>query len=145
MRIARIGMENPRQVEAAGQRKGLRINLRAADDEDLLFGREQRHRLFERMGHPASRNLHLLPRDDHIGPVGQRPSERLVGLAPHDDGMARRNGLEVFQVFGNMPQQGVLIADHTVFGDGYDDAYHIYLLMRSAAAVRLRRPAALQR
>ena len=125
MRVAFVSAEHARQVEAVGQGQGLRINLRAADDEDLVVPGEQREGLAERMRHRATGNLRLLPRNDHIGTVRERAPERFVGFAAHDHGMPRRDGLEMFQVFGNMPEQRILIPDHAVFGHGNDDAYHI--------------------
>ena len=114
-------MPHAREVEAVGHRQGLGVDLRPADHEHLLVLRKQPHGLLQRMHDRAAGNLDILARDDDIGAVGQRPPERLEGLAAHDDGMARRDGLEMFQVFGNMPQQGILVADNAVLGNGNDN------------------------
>ena len=76
------------------------------------------------MDHRAAGDLDILARDDDVRPVGKRTPERLPGFAAHDDRMARRHGLEMPEVLGNVPQQGVPVADNAVFGDGYDQTYH---------------------
>ena len=117
-------MENARQVEPPGQRQGLGINLRTADHEHLFVLRKQHHGLLQRMHDRAAGDFEPLARDDDIGAVGQRPPERFEGLAAHDDRMACRHGLEVLQVLGNVPQQGVLVADNAVLGNGNDNGDH---------------------
>ena len=117
-------MQDARQVEAVGQRQRLGVDLRPADDEHLLALGEEFQRPGKRMRHAASGDVDPLAGDDDIFTVRERPPERLPGLAPHHDGMARREGLEVFQVLGDVPQKGVPVADHAVCGHGYNDAYH---------------------
>ena len=73
------------------------------------------------MHHRAARNFDRLPRNHDIRSVGKRTPERFVGLPAHNHGMARRRGLEMLQVLGNMPQQGILIADNAVLGNGNDN------------------------
>ena len=131
MRVALVSAEHARQVEAVGQGQGLRINLRAADDENLVVPGKQRDGLPERMNHPAAGDFDLLARNDHIGTVRERAPERFVGFAAHDHGVPRRDGLEMFQVFGNMPEQRILIPDHAVFGNGNDDANHKFQILTS--------------
>lgn len=73
--VAGIGAVDPREVEFVSQRQCLGVDLRAADDEDLLVGGEQRERLLERVDDAAPLDFDLLPRDDDVRAVGQRPSE----------------------------------------------------------------------
>ena len=54
MRVALVSAEHARQVEAVGQGQGLRINLRAADDENLVVPGKQRDGLPERMNTPCA-------------------------------------------------------------------------------------------
>jgi len=84
-----------------------------------------------RMLGEAARDFDLLARNDHIGTVRERAPERFVGFAAHDHGVPRRDGLEMFQVFGNMPEQRILIPDHAVFGNGNDDANHKFQILTS--------------
>lgn len=61
--------------------------------------------------------------DDDIDAMGQWPrGQRLEGLAPHDDGMVCGESLEALQVFGEVPQQLVVVAYGTVGSNGGDDA-----------------------
>ena len=63
MRVAFVCAEHARQVETVGQRQGLRINLRAADDENLVVPGKQRDGLPERMNYPAAGDFDLLARN----------------------------------------------------------------------------------
>lgn len=107
-RVALVGAENTCEVEPPGQRQRLGVDLRPADDEHLLVLGKECDGLLQRVHDRAARNRSLLPRDDDVGAVGKRTPERLPGLAAHDDRMARRHGLEMPEVLGNVPQQGIL-------------------------------------
>ena len=81
--------------------------------------------LFERSRDEAAfGTIVLATRDDDVGPVRERASDRLVSLAAHDDGMAGRQRLEPAQVFGDVPDQRVAVADHAVAGYGDDNRDH---------------------
>ena len=118
-------MEHPRQIELVAQGQRLGIDLRPPDDEDLLFRAEKRQRLVERMHHVAPFDRNILPRDDHVAPPRQRTSQRLIGFAAHHHRMSRSDGLEMLQIFGNMPQKAILTADHSVLGHCDDNGNHV--------------------
>ena len=61
-----------------------------------------------------------LAADHHHLPPGQRPADRFPGLATQQDRMAHGLLPEVFQVFGQVPGQGVVPADHAIAGAGGD-------------------------
>jgi hypothetical protein len=49
--------------------------------------------------------------DDDVAPPRQRPADRIERLASHDDGVARRDALEVREVLGKAPGQRIVDAD----------------------------------
>ncbi len=64
-----------------------------------------------------------IARDDDVLAAGQGAEpfgQRLPCLAPHDHRMAGGQRLEVPEVGGQMPGQGVVLADHAISGDGGD-------------------------
>ncbi len=112
------------KIEAVGNGQSFGIDLGAADDENLFVGRKERQCLVERMDDLATRDLNFAACNDHIAAVGQRTAERFAGLAAHDDRMSRRQRLETAQVFGNVPQQRIPVADYAVFRNGNDNGNH---------------------
>ena len=126
-RVALVGAAHAREIEAIGTGQRLGVDLGAADHEELLVGAEERRGFVERMHDAAAGDFDPLARDDHVGAVGQRPAERLVGLAAHDHGVARGEAPETPQVFGNVPEKAVVSADDAIFGHGDDDADHKFV------------------
>lgn len=45
-------------------------------------------------------------------------------FASHQDGLTDGLPFEVFQIFAQVPQEGVSVADYVVGGFGYDEFYH---------------------
>ena len=97
------------------------IELRAADQHQffgVLFTRpgigalDGRFQAGEHLG--ALQGQARLAADHDIEPARQRPTERIPGLAPHDDRLAQSQGLEMPEVRRQMPGQLVVAADHAV-------------------------------
>ena len=87
-----------------------------------VFGSlEDADRLFEAVRHLAAREFRVgLPRDDDVSALGQRSANRIVGLAAHDDRVARRGPLEVLEILWEVPRQPAVPADYTVAGNRHD-------------------------
>ena len=62
--------------------------------------------------------------EDPILASGEGFSDRVVGLAAHEDDMAKRGAFEKFQILGEVPRDAALEADRAVAGHR-DDGDHI--------------------
>ena len=114
---------HPGQVDPVRQGQRLGEDLPAADHEGFAFVPPVRQcsRLLSmnvRSGslQPDNRGWRVMT---IIDPPGERSPDRLERLPPHDDGVPQGERLEPAQVGGEMPRQGVPIADHAVLGDGH--------------------------
>ncbi|RMU23599.1 hypothetical protein ALP33_102624 [Pseudomonas amygdali pv. lachrymans] len=117
------------QVQAIRLCKALSIKLRAADQHhlvDTLFLRPllgahdcgiQRREDFRALELQIS-----LAADHQVQATGQGAAQRIPGLATHDDRLAERRGLEVFEIPRQMPGHGIVDADHSVFTKGSNQA-----------------------
>src|SRR5690606_5222106 len=84
----------------------------------------------------AIRDVIGLAGDDDVGAAGQWALEGFPGLAPHDDGFAEGDALEVLQVVGQVPGQLVVAADAAVGGAGDDQGQHHYEVPFTASGSR---------
>ena len=58
----------------------------------------------------------------YISALWQRSAgQRVPGVAPHNDGMARGEGLEPLEVVGYVPDEVVVLANGVVLGNGHYD------------------------
>ncbi|MNM95003.1 hypothetical protein D3C81_1074280 [compost metagenome] len=105
--------------QPVGARHRLGIQLRAADQEDLVDAHAQALRVFQRRCHLGAFDAQVRVAADHdIAPARQRAPDRVPGLAAHDHGRAHGGALEMRQVFRQAPRQRVVAADGAVAGLG---------------------------
>ena len=119
---------NERQVKPLRRREGERVDRCPANDHGLgrfrppaEIGR-QRKRSVPIAGDVDAR-LHkgrITRQHDRLA-SGQRPADRLEGLAAHDQRLAPGEGAEALQVAPEAPDQLVVAPDHAVVGDRRDD------------------------
>ncbi len=104
--------------------EGLLVDLRAAEDEDLVVTLRQVEGALDAAGdeHPVRRAPARVARDDDVRTAGQCLRQRLERLAAHDDAVSHRERLEALQVGGDAPGHLIVTADHAVRGDGGQDA-----------------------
>ncbi len=122
---------NPRQVDfiRAIILKGLRVNLRAADNADFIRIRFCRlfDGFFQILAGQRAAMLVIAPADDDIDAARQGLAElRQNGfkrLSAHDTGLAHGYGFEMPEIFGDVPRHGVVLADGIVIGGGDDEGY----------------------
>ena len=82
-------------------------------------------RPFRRTDHGAAFGLETrLPGYDDVLPARQGAADGFPGLAPHDNGLAERQLLEMLQVGGQVPRQLVVAADDAVARHGPDQRDH---------------------
>ena len=113
--IALRGLLHKRQHKAVGQGKGSAVDRLTADDEDFLIFWAMGQRRIQRRIDLGPLQTQCLMTQHHIPTAGQRTvGQRLTRLAPHDDGMAHRERLEMRHVGGQLPRQTALTANDTV-------------------------------
>lgn len=107
-------------IEAACIVYGSPVKRCSADDKKLILiglcsqGFKKRCVSLDRLGQPLG-----VRREYHILAPGQRSGRELLkGAAPHNDGMVKRQRLEMFQVVGQMAQQVVILTDGTIGSHG---------------------------
>ena len=97
------------------------IDLFPSDDEDLLVDQGD---LVELPGVMNCLNSVMVPgriaRYDNVLPLRKRTSDRIKGLAPHDDGVAGGVFLEELQVVRKTPGQISVFPDDTLGSHGND-------------------------
>ena len=111
------------QAQLVGQGEGLAVEAGAADDVDM-FIRSARGQGFVQGGkHLRAGQLESgLGGEDDVAAVGQSAfGQGFECLAAHQDGVARGEGFEAFQVVGQPEKQLVLVADGTAAVDGGDE------------------------
>ena len=113
------------ETQLVGQRHGGGIELRTADDEDFGIACEC-NCLFERCGDfGVGPRLTDGARNDDVSAIGECAlGQRLVGVASHDDGMARGERFEAAQVVAERIEQLVVQPDGIVFGQSTNDGDH---------------------
>ena len=84
------------------------------------LGLHLRRRVFEARRGFAALEACAASSHDHVSSAGERPSDRLVGLPTHDDGMTVRGSLEVLEVFGQVPRQRAIAPNDSVSSNGHD-------------------------
>src|SRR5260221_13191135 len=94
------------EMDSGGKWQALPVNLRPADHHQRGIGARRESRLVEgpddgAIGGAEPRG----PRQNEIGPPGQRLADRLVCPASHEDVLAERQCLEEPQVLTQMPRQ----------------------------------------
>ena len=103
-------------IEAACIVYGSPVKRCSADDKKFLliglsgqrFG--QRRISLDRLGQPLG-----VRREYHILAPGQRSCrKRLKGTTPHNNGMTKRQRLEMFQVVGQMTQQVIILTNGSI-------------------------------
>jgi hypothetical protein len=105
------------QQQPVRARHGFGVQLRAADDEDLVAAAAQRDRRVETVHDlRAGCGEVAVARHDDAAPPRQRPPDRLPRLAPHHDRVAHRRAFEEREVFRQPPRQAAAGADHAVAG-----------------------------
>src|SRR5579883_1639302 len=67
-----------------------------------------------------------IARDDDRLAAGQDATEGGERLAPHDDRLAERQCLEMFQIARNMPRQAIVATDHAVLGNRHDGGKRLH-------------------
>lgn len=111
--------------QALCQQQRFGKNLRAADDESGCIGIFIANQLQRGCNRADSLDAIVMPlriaADDDIAPVRQRPTDRIEGLAAHDDRVSGRDALEVRQIGRQMPGQGVVDSDPALGVEGDDD------------------------
>ena len=71
----------------------------------------------------ATRRLEVLvPRQYDVATIRQRPADRRMRFAAHDDRLAGCQPLEVAKIVGQVPGKVTIAADHIVAGGGDDQA-----------------------
>ena len=89
------------QAKAVGKGQSLGIDTRAANDIDFLIFGTACEGCGKRGESLCSGEVFRASSEDDIPAIGQRTLRQAVEcLAPHDDGMPCRQGLETFQVVG---------------------------------------------
>jgi len=58
--------------------------------------------------------------DDDVGAAGQGFSEGVIGFSTHHERFSECGAFEMFEVFGNVPDEGVVFTDDAVLGHGGD-------------------------
>ena len=93
------------------------INLLSASNENVAGTRSERYGRSQRFGAIASgMRPPRISRQHNRATPGQGSTDRIKGLSPHDEGVAKCGGLEMAQILRQVPRQGVVAADHTVSG-----------------------------
>lgn len=110
----------------AGQRLGNRVDLGPANHPGLCNPATMRDGVFQAVRYTCTGRLPAgLTRDDDVGAAWQGPKTRrqgVPGLAPHDDGPATGQALEMDQILRQVPGQLVVVANHAVAGAGINHA-----------------------
>lgn len=110
------------QIEAVGQREGLRVEHGSSDDEDFFFLFAGFQGFFQCVEAFCSFKMQILSAQYDISPVRQSAfGERFKGMPSHQNGVACGECLETFQVVGQPVKQFVLVADASFLVDGGDD------------------------
>ena len=123
------------QIKSVGFGQRLTVDFGTADDEN--FGRAGGLRLLNRRVERAAKPCALglvseVSADNKVGSPRQRAKragQRLPSFAPHDDGVAARRITEITHIFGQVPEQAILVADYPVFGEGGNQRDPFLLLL----------------
>lgn len=120
------GGVNVGEAETIRYGEGFTIDAGSADDEYLFVGASSK------CSGKIGENLYVRPiqigvaGQHDVTAIGQRAfRERLEGASSHDDGVAGGECLEAAQVFAEMVEEIVVIADGVVFGECADDGKHV--------------------
>jgi len=119
--IALHGDLHPGEIHASGQGQHLTVDLGTTHHHDLVGiagGTDGRAGGVHQ--HTAVGPEIRIAGDDDVGTPGQQAGQRLPGLAPHDDGFAQSEALEVLQIRRQMPGQSIALADETITVQGGD-------------------------
>lgn len=121
-----IGIEigvNPSDIKALHKRQELPVDGGAADNESLILAANHIKHGGNRMRHFGAVVAEAFVVSQHdVAPFGQRAArQRAPSVAPHNDGMARRERLEALEVVRDMPQQVIVLADGVVLSNCYND------------------------
>ena len=111
------------EIDAMCHGKGLTVNAFTTNNENLLFAATAIYGLFERTENLAPDHVRAASAHHDVAAMGQGAvGQRVERVAPHDDGVAGGERLEVLHVVGQMVEQAVAKADSPVAGHGHDDA-----------------------
>ena len=105
------------QVHPFGSRQARDIDFAAADHAQLrcVVGIGDRDGLLDRPHRLHAIEWHLPgPRQHQVAPAGQRPSQRLGGLAAHQQWLAQGQRLEASEIVGEAPRKRVAAPDRAV-------------------------------
>lgn len=126
--VAFVVAFHERELQAVGYRQKMFVDFSAAADEDRVFILQSLHRFFRRCIRLYVRvSFYPSPRGKNdVAAFRQWPAEllheRFERSPAHEQRMAQRMFLEVFQVFGYMPRQREAVSDDAIlFGDGGDE------------------------
>ena len=109
---------NYRQIKLFCQRKGLLIDACSSDNENFFLFGAGKQRCRQRRKDFRSRERDVAAAQHHIPPIGKSTLwEGLERLSSHDDGMPRRQCLEVLHIIRQMIDEPVVEPDGSVFGD----------------------------
>src|ERR1035437_8666051 len=108
-----------RQIQIRTQRQRLRVNLRAAANENLTVAR-QRLQFLKTANRFHTGKLELRTAQDNRFAIRQRLADGLKRFTPHDDDVAGGRLLEPLEILRQMPRDFVPRANHAVQRHGGD-------------------------
>ena len=132
---------DPGDIETLGEGQELLIECGAAHKEDFFVVVDEAEGLGDGVDDvDALEGEVFVVGEDDVAALGEGfLVEGVEGAAAHDDGVSGGEGLEAFEVVGDMPKEVVVAADGEVFGDGdYDGEvvgegfvlYHINYMLK---------------
>jgi len=117
--IAVDGAFDDGEVEIVDVREGLFVDFSATKNPNFFVGWVGQERLNRR----EVFGLRMLERgsaEDNVGPIGERTAHGFKGFPAHGNDLVLGALFDPFEVLGNSPRNGAIVADDTVFGHGSD-------------------------